>query len=165
MLWLWGQRVLWAKWVLGMVWVQWEQWGNVGTLATESFRLSVFRGSGCNGSSGRWGCCSGCWILTGEEAHGGCLARCLLLCAMWPCPARPGSARSCLAVLIDPGAFIAHGPRGFSPMRQQRDCFTALITACKSLEPGAQPRPQRGAFPVGSGAPRCGCSRPMEPRH
>lgn len=45
-------------------------------------------------------------------------------------------------------------------MRQQRDCFTALITACKSPGPGARPRPQPGAFPgpVGSGAPRRGCS-------
>lgn len=32
-------------------------------------------------------------------------------------------------------------------MRQQRDCFTALITACKSREPGARPLPHRGAFP------------------
>lgn len=131
---LWGQQVLWAKWDLGVVWVQWEQW-----------EMGVLQ-----------------WVLTGEEAHGGYPARCLLLCTVQPCPARPGSARSCPALLINRGIYSPRASGILTDEATARLLHSTLITACKSREVGARPRPHRGAFPR-AGGQQCPSVWPQSP--
>lgn len=102
------------------------------------------------------------WVLTGEEAHGGYPARCLLLCTVQPCPARPGSARSCPALLINRGIYSPRASGILTDEATARLLHSTLITACKSREVGARPRPHRGAFPR-AGGQQCPSVWPQSP--